>query len=782
MGRSKPFSGKQKKDQLKAKKERKRVESEILELDNDISLHEKRQLARDILKSSDKSKKATSNSGTIRDKLSINSVESEELLDSNLFYSDSNHNSSASEEENDDEHPIDSSSGEDEESQDEDDIKVIKFNNQTIRSSSNNNDKNSKIRDIEKHLKNMDLKKKSQNQRGQRNKLVTIFETESREEVRERKLQSTNPLDIRLRSEPWLINQSFDNGSFIDIPKRLDWTWDMSSDKLKEQERKMFVQWLENISENYDKSRLNYFEHNLEVWRQLWRVSERSDVILLITDARYPLFHFPPALYSYIVNDLKKPMVLVLNKIDLVDRRIVDSWIDYFKSQYPHLSIISFSSFTAHQDSTDHNLDLTKKRKLKRGTKKYESSRGKQVLIKEILSLNIPKANNHEIQSDIQQFLQSNNIHLNQDDDNENEEDEDEDEDIEDDEDNEDEQDHKQDEEEAFKNDNMITIGMVGHPNVGKSSLINGLIGRKVVSTSRTPGHTKHFQTILLTRTIQLCDCPGLVFPALDRPKPLQILCGIFPIAQVREPYSAIRYLAERVPLEKVYGLQNPYPNEQWSPFSICEAFAKKRGYIIAKNGAEDTHRAGLEILKDCVDGNVVISWPPPNFTQQDYIQLGLVKLNSSGSEPLETHDDITNDDTSTSTITKSKKKKHVKTVNYGKPIGYEEYHRKKSMEEQQQNHHQDSSTTEEEDGGNNEEEMPLKVYKKNRPSHFSNNKQSKSNKSTVQTSTNSQSNNNQNNINQSAGKTKKLSAKALDYQEKLAEKQNKGGNKRQIL
>ncbi len=42
----------------------------------------------------------------------------------------------------------------------------------------------------------------------------------------------------------------------------------------------------------------------------------------------------------------------------------------------------------------------------------------------------------------------------------------------------------------------FVVLGTVGHPNVGKSSLINGLMGRKVVSTSRTPGHTKHFQTM----------------------------------------------------------------------------------------------------------------------------------------------------------------------------------------------------------------------------------------------------------------------------------------------
>ena len=61
--------------------------------------------------------------------------------------------------------------------------------------------------------------------------------------------------------------------------------------------------------------------------------------------------------------------------------------------------------------------------------------------------------------------------------------------------------------------------GMVGQPNAGKSSLINSLMGKRVVSVSKTPGHTKHFQTIHITRSVVLMDCPGLVFPSVvDRP------------------------------------------------------------------------------------------------------------------------------------------------------------------------------------------------------------------------------------------------------------------------
>ena len=106
----------------------------------------------------------------------------------------------------------------------------------------------------------------------------------------------------------------------------------------------------------------------------------------------------------------------------------------------------------------------------------------------------------------------------------------------------------------------FVTIGCCGFPNVGKSSLLNSLNGRKVVSVSRTPGHTKHLQTIFLTKSVRLCDCPGLVFPSLVC-KPLQILAGIYPVAQLQEPYSAIRYLAERIPVIDILKLKHPNKN-----------------------------------------------------------------------------------------------------------------------------------------------------------------------------------------------------------------------------
>ena len=62
-------------------------------------------------------------------------------------------------------------------------------------------------------------------------------------------------------------------------------------------------------------------------------------------------------------------------------------------------------------------------------------------------------------------------------------------------------------------NPNLVTIGMVGYPNVGKSSVINVLCKKKLVGVASQPGKTKHFQTLFIENDILLCDCPGLVFP-----------------------------------------------------------------------------------------------------------------------------------------------------------------------------------------------------------------------------------------------------------------------------
>jgi ribosome biogenesis GTPase A len=170
----------------------------------------------------------------------------------------------------------------------------------------------------------------------------------------------------------------------------------------------------------------------------------------------------------------------------------------------------------------------------------------------------------------------------------------------------------------------FITIGFIGQPNAGKSSLINALAGRKVVSVSSTPGHTKHLQTIFLNTHTRVCDCPGLVFPSVWAPYPLQVLSGQINIAQVRETYSTLAYVGARYPLERSYGLDLSYtiPGRKgsdeepkrsgWSGFSLAEAHAIKKSYYTSKQ-RPDTHRAGNEMLRDLQTGRIVFTLSPPD-------------------------------------------------------------------------------------------------------------------------------------------------------------------------
>ena len=96
--------------------------------------------------------------------------------------------------------------------------------------------------------------------------------------------------------------------------------------------------------------------------------------------------------------------------------------------------------------------------------------------------------------------------------------------------------------------DERLNVGTVGYPNVGKSSIINVLMGIKKVGVAALPGKTKHLQTLLLNQEVQLCDCPGLVFPSFANSKAEMMCCGVLPIDQMREHISPVQLVMTRVP------------------------------------------------------------------------------------------------------------------------------------------------------------------------------------------------------------------------------------------
>jgi large subunit GTPase 1 len=99
-----------------------------------------------------------------------------------------------------------------------------------------------------------------------------------------------------------------------------------------------------------------------------------------------------------------------------------------------------------------------------------------------------------------------------------------------------------------------LMVGLVGYPNVGKSSTINALLGSKKVSVSATPGKTKHFQTLPFSNKVTLCDCPGLVFPQFVHTEADMVCDGVLPIDQMREYSAPIELICRRIPREVLEG------------------------------------------------------------------------------------------------------------------------------------------------------------------------------------------------------------------------------------
>ena len=107
---------------------------------------------------------------------------------------------------------------------------------------------------------------------------------------------------------------------------------------------------------------------------------------------------------------------------------------------------------------------------------------------------------------------------------------------------------------ENYPTPDKLTVGLVGYPNVGKSSTINALLGSKKVSVSATPGKTKHFQTLPFTSKVTLCDCPGLVFPQFVHTEADMVCDGVLPIDQMREYTAPVELICRRVPREVLEG------------------------------------------------------------------------------------------------------------------------------------------------------------------------------------------------------------------------------------
>ena len=418
-----------------------------------------------------------------------------------------------------------------------------------------------------------------------------------------------------------LTKRQQENRQCLRIPRRPDWDLTMSAEQLEKLEYEQFIIWRKQLADASENKNLMFtpFEKNLEFWRQLWRVIERSDVIVQILDARNPLLFYCEDIHTYAKEVGKdKVNVLLLNKSDYLTEQQRQHWANYFDSN--RIRALFFSALdptgeenskekdddkesAEKEDKDDENEDSDVEKKdsnaQKESGKEEKNNEGdelKEARPEEISAVEeyISKGKNSSrlfSRSELIEILCR--CHTNGD--------------------------------SRYKKD-YLTVGLVGYPNVGKSSTINALLECKKVSISSTPGKTKHFQTIFLDKQLCLCDCPGLVFPNFVTSKAEMIINGILPIDQIRDFRPPINLLVTYIPLrvfQSVYSLILPSikeisEKEFITSDQLLNAYSLMKGFVTGR-GLPDHAKSAKCLIKDFVTGHLLYCWAPPSVDQNHF-------------------------------------------------------------------------------------------------------------------------------------------------------------------
>lgn len=158
-----------------------------------------------------------------------------------------------------------------------------------------------------------------------------------------------------------------------------------------------------------------------------------------------------------------------------------------------------------------------------------------------------------------------------------------------------------------LSSDKDINAMIMGIPNVGKSTLINGIAGRAIAKVGNEPAVTKRQQKIKLDSGISLSDTPGMLWPKLEPAS-----CGYRLAVTGAIKDTAIEY--DDVALFAVMALRDLYPRSLQTrykldvlpdePLALLEAVGAKRG-CLRSGGIVDVHQASTILLQDLRSGKL---------------------------------------------------------------------------------------------------------------------------------------------------------------------------------
>ncbi|CCF51238.1 hypothetical protein NDA11_001826 [Ustilago hordei] len=502
---------------------------------------------------------------------------------------------------------------------------------------------------------------------------ITVITAPNRERTRH------NPYLLTGQEEQEVLKKHVQNKERLRVPRRPEWDSTTTRAQLERAEKDGFLEWRRGLAELQEGVGLvlTPFERNLEVWRQLWRVIERSHLVVQIVDARNPLRFRCEDLEKYVASlgigstngmeylgeesEQKGPRrnLLLINKADLLDDQQRRYWADYFDAQGIQYAFFSAANAAAIQLARAEEEERLRLEQLKLSESRNEDdeeeddeneeharaaasaavSEGAKDAKPLVGQEATDRVNDHS-HATVRDNLVA-------------------------------EKKYGQDDavnaatataattlsatrdptrvlnvlelEELFMAcapplddfaidgqpaPSKLVVGLVGYPNVGKSSTINALLGEKKVSVSSTPGKTKHFQTIHLSPTTVLCDCPGLVFPQFATTSAELVCDGVLPIDQMREYTAPAELVAKRIPkdiVEGTYGIRIETLTEEEggngipTGLEMLTAYAVARGFTRQGQGNPDESRAVRYVLKDYVNAKLLYGHPPPGIDPDLY-------------------------------------------------------------------------------------------------------------------------------------------------------------------
>ncbi|KAG2272673.1 hypothetical protein Bca52824_067228 [Brassica carinata] len=167
-----------------------------------------------------------------------------------------------------------------------------------------------------------------------------------------------------------------------------------------------------------------------------------------------------------------------------------------------------------------------------------------------------------------------------------------------------------------------ITVGIIGLPNVGKSSLINSLKRAHVVNVGATPGLTRSLQEVHLDKNVKLLDCPGVVMLKSSGNDASIALRNCKRIEKLEDPVSPVKEILKLCSPQLLVTLYKIPDFEAVDDFLYKVATVRGK---LKKGGLVDIEAAARIVLHDWNEGKIPFYTMPPKRDQGEHAESKIV-------------------------------------------------------------------------------------------------------------------------------------------------------------